>query len=158
MDITVKVSIIIKNDENKILLLKEKSDKHDKPLWNIVKGTYGDNGDENIYDAAKRECLEETSTEVELLSALGAYISKKDEKIRIQFNFEAKIVKGTPQVAEQEDQYERNEAIYEVRWFTFNEVQKLKANDFISNRIYQTIQNYMKGDRYPLEIYKQIGM
>lgn len=158
MDITVKVGVIIKNDENKILLLKEKLEKHDKLLWNIVKGTYGDNGDEDIYDAAKRECLEETSTKVKLLSALGTYISKKGEKIRIQFNFEAEIESGTPQITEQVEQDERNEAIHEVRWFTFDEVKELKAEDFISNRIYQAVQNYMKGDRYSLDVYKQVEM
>lgn len=158
MDISVKVGVIIKNNENKILLLKEKLDTHDKPLWNIVKGTYGDNEDEDIYEAAKRECLEETSTEVQLLSALGTYISKKEEKIRIQFNFEAEITNGTPKVAKSEEQDERNEAIHEVRWFTIEEINELEVNDFISNRIYQVVQNYIKGDRFPLEIYKQVQL
>ncbi len=85
MDIKVKVGVVITNSEDKILLLKEKVRKN-IPLWNIVKGSYGDNGDEDIFEAARRECMEEACSDVKLISALGAYVSKEGDKIRIQFN------------------------------------------------------------------------
>lgn len=158
MDITIKVGIIIKNEKEEILLLKEKLDKHDLPLWNIVKGSYGDTGEEDIFQAAIRECLEETSTKVSLKAGLGTYISKEKEKIRVQFNFLATIVGGEAKIANFSEQEKRGEAILELKWFSKDEISKLKKEDFISNRIYKVVENYLTGEHYPLEIYKQVKM
>jgi ADP-ribose pyrophosphatase YjhB (NUDIX family) len=57
-DINVKVGVIITDQQNRILLIKEKLPKKDGPLWNVIKGTYGDHGNATIFDAAVRECRE----------------------------------------------------------------------------------------------------
>jgi len=159
MDVKVKVGVIITDDkESSILLIKEKIKKKNRPLWNIIKGSYGDNGDEGIFDTAVRECEEEASVKVDLTGALGAYISKEDDKIRIQFNFLGKIIEGEPKIAPQEEQNTRDEYIQEIRWFSKGELSKIGPDEFISNRIYELVKNWMSDKKYPLDIYKQVSL
>ena len=54
-NIKIKIGVIIISDGNKILLIKEKLEDKPIPLWNIIKGTYGDNGQETVFEAAIRE-------------------------------------------------------------------------------------------------------
>ena len=158
MDIRSKVGVVIIDDQDNILLLKEKIKKKGVPLWNTVKGTYGDNGDENIFEAAVRECLEETSTDVELTNSLGCYISKKEDKLRIQFNFLAKIKNGEPKLPRANDQQSRDEAISELKWFTEDEILKMNSDEFMSNRTHKLLTDYISGTKFPLEAYKQVSM
>ena len=155
MDTKIKIGVVVE-DGNRILLIKEKIKKKDRPLWNVVKGSYGDNGDESIFDTAIRECQEEASVRVELTDALSAYISKEGEQMRIQFNFLAKIIEGEPKVAPVDEQESRDEYIQEVKWFTKEEISGLGEEEFISNRIYELIQNWLTGKKYPLDIYKHV--
>jgi len=157
MDVGIKVCVIIEQD-SKIFLIKEKVKKKDRPLWNIIKGSYGDNGDESVFDTAIRECQEEASVKVMLTDALGVYISKEGDQMRIQFNFLAKIVEGKPIVAPMDEQESRDELIQEIKWFTKEEISNLSQEEFISNRIYELVQDWMSGKRYPLEIFRQISM
>ncbi len=157
MSTKIKIGVAIINNNN-ILLIKEKIKKKKTPLWNIVTGTYGDNGDEDIFKAAQRECMEEVCVSVRLMGALGCYISKDKDEIRAQFNFLAKITDGKPMIPNITEQAERNESISEVRWFAKNEILKMKSNEFISNRIHTLILNWISNDNYPIEIYKQIDM
>lgn len=158
MDIKIKIGVVVADDNNNILLIKEKIPKNKLPLWNIIKGTYDDNGEESIIDAAKRECLEEASISVELINALGCYISKEQTKIRIQFNFLAKIISGKAMVPKIDEQFKRDESILEIKWFAKNEILKMQADKFISNRVYNLVMDWANGKQYPLEIYKQILM
>jgi ADP-ribose pyrophosphatase YjhB (NUDIX family) len=159
MDIGVKIGVVITDKaDNKILLIKEKYKKKDRPLWNIVKGTYGDNGNESIFDTAIRECREEVSVKVELTGALGVYISKEEDRMRIQFNFLGKIVEGEPKVAPMNEQESRDEYIQEVKWFTKDEIANLSQDEFISNRIYELVHDWMSGKKFPSEVYKQVSL
>jgi ADP-ribose pyrophosphatase YjhB (NUDIX family) len=158
MDISVKVGVIIQNSQGEVLLIKEKLDKHNEPRWNIVKGTYGDHPGETVFQAAERECMEEASVSVNLISALGTYVSEEAAKVRVQFNFIAEIYDGEPAIAKISDQENRNESILEVRWFSTAELQVLENRDFVSNRIYSVVSNYLNGERYDLGIYKQVHM
>lgn len=159
MDIKIKIGVIV-IDENKekILLIKEKIEEKNGYFWNIIKGTYGDNGDESIFDAAKRECLEEASIKVDLLNALGTYISKEKDKVRIQPNFIARVISGVPSVPNSEKQALRNESIQELKWFNRKELGDLKADDFASNRAYELVKDWMSGKEYPLETCKQVQL
>jgi len=159
MNTKSKVGVIITDESGqKILLIKEKLAKKDRPLWNIIKGTYGDNGDETVFEAAIRECLEETSTNIELTKALGCYVSKAGEKIRIQFNFLAKIISGDPKLPKHADQAERDESISDIRWFTKDEILKMDPNKFASNRTHELLMSYLEGGEFSLEAYKQVDM
>lgn len=158
MNIKIKIGVVVIDGKNNILLIKEKIPKNKLPFWNIIKGTYGDNGEESIIDAAKRECLEEASISVELINAFGCYIAKKEKEIRVQFNFLAKISSGNVAVPQIDDQLKRKESILEVKWFAKNEILKMQADKFISNRTYNLVMDWIDGKQYPLEIYKQILM
>jgi ADP-ribose pyrophosphatase YjhB (NUDIX family) len=155
MNTTIKVGLIIENKSNGgILLIKEKIKKKDRPLWNIVKGSYGDNGDETVFEAAVRECREEASVNVELTNILGIQVSKEGDQARIQFNFLAKIISGEPKIALEEEQVSRDEFIQEVKWFSRQELLELKKEEFIAEKIYEAVQDWLSGKKYPIEIIK----
>ena len=155
MNIQIKIAVIIES-EGKILLIKEKYQKKERSLWNVIKGSYGDNGDENIFEAAIRECQEEASVKVELTNALGAYVAKEGEQIRVQFNFLAKIIEGEPKVAPMNEQESRDEFIQEIKWFTKEEVLNLNKEEFISGRIHELVKDWTRGKKYSLEVCKQV--
>lgn len=157
MSIKIKVgSLIIK--KNEILLIKEKTEKNNIPLWNIVKGTYEENNNETIFDAAIRECKEEASVKVKLVSALGCYISQENNEVRVQFNFLAKIVDSVPILPDKKEQKQRDECISELKWFSKEKILQMNPSEFISNRTYLALKDWIKGDYYPLEIFKNIPM
>lgn len=156
MEIKIKISVIITDKDRGILLLKEKTEKHDRPLWNIVKGTFGDHGNENIFEAAIRECKEEAGVEVQLERTTGCYIIQKDNDFKLQFNFIGKITQGMPQIAEVKEQLDRNEDISEIRWFTLDEVRKIDQKEFISKKIFLMVQDWLNNKIYPLDIYSHI--
>lgn len=156
MNIRIKIGVVVAGENGKILLIKEKLEKKPVPLWNIIKGSY--DGGETIFEAAKRECLEEACLEVELVGSLGAYISDDPEKIRVQFNFLARAKDMSAKLASNEEQVSRNEAIEEVRWFTKEEILKMDPNEFVSRRAHELICDWMAGKEFPIESYKQVEM
>ena len=155
MNTQIKIAVIIES-EGKILLIKEKYQKKERPLWNVIKGSYGDNGDENIFETAIRECQEEASVKVDLTGSLGVYISKKDDQIRIQFNFLARIIEGEPKIAPMNEQEARDEFIQEIKWFTKEEFLNLNKEEFISGRIHELVKDWTRGKKYSLEVCKQV--
>jgi len=155
MDIKAKIGIIVINENENILLIKEKVKTKDTPLWNIIKGTYGDSGDETVFEAAIRECREEVLLPVKLINSVGCYISNENNKIRIQFNFLAKAA-GNPKLPEKNDQLLRDEDISELKWFSKEDILQMKPKEFISNRTHSLILDWISGKKYPLEIFKQI--
>lgn len=154
----LKVGIIITNNQNDVLLIRERSRKDTPLLWNIVKGSYGDEGKENIFEAAIRECKEEVGVEVILTGLLGCYISKQAKKLRTQITFLAKINKRSPHLASKKDGLLRNENIEEFKWISRESVKKMKQKEFISKRAYKVLQDWATGDSFPLETVKQIKM
>lgn len=147
----IKIGVIITNKENEILLIKEKLEDKPTPLWNIIKGTYGDNGEETIFEAAIRECQEEASVKVNLTNLLGCYITKKPGKTRIQFNFLAKIIEGEPSLADKKEQKSRDEDISELKWFNKENLIKMNLDEFISKRAYTAVRNWVEGKSYSLD-------
>lgn len=157
MNIKTKVGVIVEAEDGRVLLIKEKLDKKPVPLWNIIKGSY--EGGETIFEAACRECHEESQLNVKLINSLGVYMSEEKEKIRMQFNFLARASNPSDaNVVSREEQALRNEAIEEVRWFTREEIMSMDENEFVSTRSYSLIQDWLSDKKYPLEIYRQVKM
>ena len=152
MDMQTKVGIVVLNKKGEVLLIKERLKGNPEPLWNIIKGSYG--GGETIFDAAKRECKEEASLVIELKQSLGVFVSNEGEKIRVQFNFLAEPVSGTASTASKAEQQKLGESIEELRWFSVSEISKLKPADFISQRTFEVLQNWMSGKSYPLDTFQ----
>lgn len=157
MNYKVKVGVIISNEEGKILLIKEKIEKTNKPLWNIVKGTYGDVKNESIFAAAERECLEEAGAHIILTALCGCYISHTDDEVWTQFTFLAKLINQSDiKLATKKEQKSRNENISELKWFSETEINELNEEDFISLKIYQIVLDYLRKNSYDLNLIKQI--
>lgn len=156
MDIKAKVGIVVTREDEEVLLIKERIERKPASLWNIIKGSY--NGGETIFEAAKRECKEEASLDVELTHSLGVYISEKSGRIRIQFNFLARTNDVEVKIASIEEQISRNEAIQEVRWFTKEEIANMNPEDFVSTRAFELLRDWMAGKAFPLETCKQVEM
>lgn len=155
MSIKIKVGIIIE-DNDRILMIRESMQEKSKPLWNFIKGTYEEEKDSSIFDTALRECIEESCVSVEITEVLGCYFSKNKGDVRFQINFMARINDGIPAVPNPEDQKTRNEFISEIKWFTRDELTKMNSDDFISERTYIAITDYLMGIRYPLGVIKNI--
>ena len=156
MNSKIKVAVVITDKKGRILLIKEKLEKKPSALWNVVKGTY--DGGETIFEAAKRECMEEASLKVELTHSLGVYVSEKSGELRVQFNFLAKTDNIKATIASQNEQKMRNEDIEEVRWFTKEEIEKMDAEQFVSTRTLKLLQGFLLGEFFPLNSYKQVDM
>ncbi len=156
MDTKAKIGVIVADKEGRVLLVKEKLEKKPVALWNIIKGSY--DGGETIFEAAKRECWEEVSLNVELIQSLGVYVSEDAERMRIQFNFLAETDNVDAGVAPKEEQESRDEAIEEVRWFTKDELGKMNSEDFVSARAYELLHDWIAGKAFPLDTCKQVGM
>ena len=129
--------------------------KNDRPLWNIIKGTYGDNGNETILEAAKRECMEEASVAVDLVGMTGCYATGKPDDLKIQFNFIGRISGGEPKVASRKEQESRGEDIREIKWFSKDQLSRIPKEDFISEKIFVMISDWLKEESHPLSILKQ---
>ena len=157
MNYKIKVGVIILNEEEEILLIKEKTEKVNRPLWNIIKGTYGDVRGESIFAAAKRECLEEAGAHIILTALCGCYISHTDNEVWTQFTFLAKLInQSNIKLATKDEQKVRNENISEFKWFSESEIKKLNEEDFISPKIHQIVLDYLGKNKYELEAIKQI--
>jgi len=154
----LKVGIIVTNNKNEVLLLKEKGKKNTSFLWNIVKGSYGDAGQETIFETAIRECQEEAGVKITVTGLLGCYISQQNNKIRTQITFIAKVDKGLPRLASKKEQLLRNENIEKLEWFTKENIQKMQPKEFITARTYQILQDWIIGKSFPPDSVKQIKM
>ena len=150
----IKVGVLIIEDD-KILLLKEWSNKRNGFFWNIVKGTYGDVSDESILDCAIRECKEEAGAGVKLDGIVNCVIETA-EKITVQYNFLAKIISGGLSIAKKSDQLARNENIKELRWMNKNEISELREDDFISKRTQKIVKRWLENKAYPLEVLEEV--
>jgi ADP-ribose pyrophosphatase YjhB (NUDIX family) len=157
MNYKIKIGVLITDDNNRVLLLKEKTEKILVPMWNTIKGTYGDFKQESIFEAALREAEEETGVKVELLGLLGVYVAQKKDEAWTQFTFLAKIKEGTPCLASQDEQAKRDEFISELKWFTAAEVKEIKPEEFISSRAYTIIENWLQNKIYDIDSIKQIS-
>jgi ADP-ribose pyrophosphatase YjhB (NUDIX family) len=147
IEIQVKVGVLIIEGE-RLLLIREWSNKKEEYFWNIVKGTYGDVAGETLEECALRECKEETGYQVVLKSLLHCAVVASN-KTRIQFNFMGVPV-GEAEAQSVKDQKERGEDIQEVRWFSREEVKSMKAEDFINQRAYEATRGWLGGETYPL--------
>ena len=156
MDTRAKIGVVVIGKNDQILLIKEKLEKKPTALWNIIKGSY--DGGETIFEAAKRECREEASLDVTLSHSLGAYISEESGKIRVQFNLLARANNMDVGVAPKDTQESRNASIEDVRCFSKEEIEKMIPNDFVSARVFELLQDWMKGKKFPLAVYKQVKM
>lgn len=142
MENKIKIGVLVEN-RGKLLLIKELNSLDGKYYWNIVKGTFEHEKDKNFIETARRECKEEARISVKVNHLQGImYLHRKNVT---QFNFLASIQKGVPKIANADDQKKENEDIIEIKLFTRNELKKMKESEFMNERAFMAVKNWLKG-------------
>jgi 8-oxo-dGTP pyrophosphatase MutT (NUDIX family) len=114
-------AVLVRGEEGRVLLVR-----HVEGRWQLPGGAV--DPDESPADAARRECREEASVEVELGRILGAFggpeyrvaYANGDEVGVVSVIYEATIVAGTPQPGDDETQ--------NVGWFSPAELKQLELS------------------------------
>lgn len=143
LKVTIKTSaLIIQN--NKILLIKELNDHNKKYCWNLIKGTFDGVKDHTIKNTIQRECIEEINAKIKIKKLLNTVYYRDQNNIRVLFNFLCSLENKNVFLNNQKIQKSYKENIKEIKFFTKNEIRKIKKKDFMNEAIYISIQNFIK--------------
>lgn len=148
--VNLKVCLLIAEND-KVLLIREKSEKDGLHKWNSVKGTIEN---EDILSGAVREAKEEVNVEVSLTNSLGVhvkYYGGDSNKYTVYFLYSAKIVNGEPKLTDVSEQADRSEDIIELKWFAKEELEKLKTEDFVSDVSFLLVKKWLNNEIYALD-------
>ncbi len=112
----VVVGVVIKKNNHYLLVQEKKKEVYG--LWNLPAG-HVDVG-ETLEAAAKREAREETGFKVKILKHILMRIKVHHDgnESNIKYVYQGKIVSGKINFPKDE--------ILDVKWFTFNEIMKMK--------------------------------
>ena len=141
--LNIITSSCIRN-EGKILFVQEEK-KAIKGLWDLPGGKVKHG--ENIYEAAKREVLEETGYDIKIDSLLliQNYVTDKGEMLILYFN--ASLLND---IQKDYRKYEIND----VKWLTLEEIKNIPKKYIRGQEgIDKIIHNIEKNISYPLEIF-----
>jgi ADP-ribose pyrophosphatase YjhB (NUDIX family) len=136
--------------DGKFLLVKE-SGGPDRGKWNTPGGRI-DVG-ENPLDSVKREVLEETGFPFTPKYLLGIYsVARMDlkEKMNGLIAHPLKFI-FVGDISESQTS-EIQEDVSEIKWFTYEEIQKMSSDELRDPDIKIMIENYKAGNKYPLEL------
>lgn len=152
MKIITKVCTVIEKD-NKILLIKEWSNKKNGYFLNLIKGTYGDVPNESLSECAEREAKEEACIDIEIERLMSYYVYSADDEVKMQFNFLAHPKQGGNfNIPSKKEQKSHNEDIIEIMWVDKNEVLKIPKKDFVSDKIFMVIEDRNKEKSYDYQV------
>ncbi|MFA7243837.1 MAG: NUDIX hydrolase [Patescibacteria group bacterium] len=151
-EIYLKIGVVVLNENDEILLIKEKVDEESEPALNIIKGTF-DKPHESIIDCAKRECLEEAGLEVEFLGVLNILTMQSRGKLKIQFNFVARANTDKVSLPKERGLHIEGENIIGESWFTNDQIADLEPKDFVADYTLRIIREWIEnGKVYSLNI------
>lgn len=155
--IITKIGALIEH-QDKLLLIKEKSGHDGQFYWNFVKGTVEPKYDKTLMAAAEREAREEANARIRITHVLNVLTLYKNHTLFIQCNFIARLVGSRFGVSplKKQKQYRIDEEIIDVALFTKQQLRKMERNEFIGERTFQSIQDWLTGKRYPLRLIKTI--
>ena len=139
--ITLKVGVLVVF-RGKLLLIKEKSSYDNQYHWNIIKGTYEPGSDRSLIETAEREAKEEAGATIKTLQLFNVFEVEKNKKTIIQVNFLANS-KNKSRLTDQHQQKKRDEDIIEIKLFNRETLRKMKRKDFINERAYITVRNWI---------------
>ncbi len=107
--------------------------------------------DETLLDAALRETREETGWDVRLTAFVGAYQWKASETGRhyLRFAFAAEPVRHDPERP-------LDDGIVQTHWLTPAELQQARDRHR-SPLVWQAVEDYLGGRRYPLDMLHQLA-
>ena len=81
------------------------------------------------------------------LQLFNVFEVEKNKKSIIQINFVAKVKNRKFRLTNREEQRRRDEDIIEVKLFDKKTLRKMKRKDFINDRAYITIQDWLTGSK-----------
>ncbi len=152
-EIIIKIGALVEKS-GKLLLIKERRWQDAQYRWNIIKGTFEPRRDRDLLQAAQREAKEEASASIKIRGLLNILYLKKHHRSLIQFNFIADLEGSRYRVSRKEDQkkYRRDEEIAEVKLFSKQDLKKMKKREFMGERTYYAIHQWLQGKKYPARI------
>lgn len=135
------VAVVVRDSQGRFLLVEEVSDG--RVVFNQPAGHVEE--DEAIFDAARREALEETGWEVTLDYFLGLYTYKAlaNGVTYYRFCFAASPVQKLSSTLD--------DGIIAAHWMTLEEIQEMKGQ-LRSKLVLQCIEDYRNGRHFPLDV------
>ena len=151
-EIYIKIGVIVEDENGNILLIKERVER-DKPLaWNMIKGSY-ELSDGNLIECAKRECLEEAGIEVQILGIHNMMFFRKQDKLKIQYNFVAKPMSKDVSLPNSRGVMIEGENIQAVEWIEPEKITQMKPTEFVADYTLGILQSWINTKKiYPLDI------
>jgi len=150
-----KIGVLIEH-RNQLVLIKEKKKRDGKYYWNFVKGTFEVEKDKDFFATAYREAAEEANAKIRITHLVNILSFKKDGVARIQFNFIAELIGKSFGLSKKANQKkfreDGSEDIIDIRLFSKKELRNMKRSEFIGERTYQTIHDWLKGKKHPLDV------
>ena len=144
MQFIIHSSVLITDEQNRILFVKEKNEKSLNKL--NLPGGHLELG-ESLIECAKREAKEETGVEVEITHLVGVY-AKVDTNHKIGFVFGGKIIRGEPKANKAD--------INDCGWYTADEIAQMPNEAIVNPRKNRdVVAKFKKGDFSTLNTLKE---
>ena len=126
--------------------------------WNIIKGTFEPEKDKDFIETAKRESREEANASINVVGLLNILYLRKNKRSFIQFNFVANLIGSKFHISQRHKQrkFRKDEDIAEVKMFTKKEVKNIRKGDFIGERTYITIKDWLKNKKSQRGLIKKV--
>jgi len=123
--------------KNKILLVKEKSEKSKQlEKWNFLSGTV--KLDEIVFEEAiKREIKEESGLDIKLKGLVGIYESVTPKDTSLYFVVGCKASSNKIEKKDHE--------VIEIKWFNLKDFFKLSKDEIVHKDMWLCAKNYLKG-------------
>jgi ADP-ribose pyrophosphatase YjhB (NUDIX family) len=145
-NINLKVGVLASH-KGSLLLIKEINSKDRKYYWNIIKGTFDLKKDIDLLATARREALEEAGVKISIKGFLGVMTKSKKDSTTIQINLIATLANKNFKLASKSEQHKENEDICEVKFFTKNDLKKIKKGDFMNERAFVATREWLEGKK-----------
>jgi ADP-ribose pyrophosphatase YjhB (NUDIX family) len=148
--IKIKIGALVEKGDS-LLLIRELNDSNGKYYWNIIKGTFEPERNEDLFTAINRECYEEAGITIDVKNLLNMQYIKKKSGWVFQFNFIATIKDGMPHIASRYLQNQFSENITDMKFFSKEELKKMKEDEFMNSRAFAVVNDWLAGKRYNID-------
>lgn len=140
----IKATIYCIIEKGETVLLTEDEEKSG---WKLPGGEV--EAKELLLDTARREVKEETGFDIKIngIVSIQEYIKESGEH-RLRFYLTAELSGGEEKLMEGE--------VKRLKWFPKKELKDLNKGDFFIEQYYLAVQEYLRGNVYPITILKMI--
>lgn len=155
---SIKVAVLLVQNQ-KVLLLKEWSNKRNGYYWNLIKGTFESKLDKSLKDCAIREAKEEVGMDISLEKIIDITI-KHDIENKIYITYLGKATSNTSfgSIPSKLKQQARNEDIQETQWFSKDEFKRLNEDELMSSLIKKVYEKWQSNELYSLNLITELNI